>query len=304
MRQDFRTDELKEALEESLGFRLRSLVRLDGASALNFKAVRESDGRAFAVKCSPVGRQVMFEHLVRHLDEVGGTKAVSRLFAGECMPTFRGYNVICLSWCDGERRFPDQLTRAEFEDFLGEYLKFSAAMQKATLIAPPDPLEKWRAGAFAACGGAWGRPLRNLIERELPADEVRYRPERLGVIHGDFHHGNFLFGDGRLNGFFDLEEFCGGYPADDFVRYFVCAAEHLRWHEQFRKPKLLRRFAEAVAFLPYPAEDWLTAIDGLLVRKLYMKTEGRRVGIAQVANLLFRARFYLALKRIVRSSLA
>lgn len=304
MRQDFRTDELKEALEQSLGFRLRSLVRLDGASALNFKAVCESDGRAFAVKCSPACRQVMFEHLVRHLDETGGTKAVARLFREKCPSTFRGYNVICLSWCDGERRFPDQLTQAEFEDFLREYLKFSAAMQKATLIAPPDPIEKWRAGAFSACGGVCGRPLRNLIERELPVGEVRYRPERLGVIHGDFHHGNFLFVDGRLNGFFDLEEFCGGYPADDIVRYFVCAAEHLRWHEQLRKPKLLRRFAEAVGFLPYPAEDWLTAIDGLLARKLYMKTEGRRVGVAQVANLLFRARFYLALKRIVRSSLA
>ena len=304
MRQEFRTDELKDVLEQALGFRLRLLVRLDGASAINFKAVRESDGLAFAVKCSPVCRQVMFEHLVRHLDETEGTKAVSRLFKKECPPTFRGYNVICLTWCDGERRFPDQLTRAEFEAFLGEYLKFSAAMQRATLIAPPDPIEKWRAGALVACRGICGRLLQNLIERELPVDEVRYCPARLGIIHGDFHHGNFLFVDGRLNGFFDLEEFCGGYPADDIARYFVCAAEHLGWYEQFRKPRLLRRFAEAVAFLPYPAEDWLTAIDGLLVRKLYMKTEGRRVGVAQVVNLLFRARFYLALKRIVRSVLA
>lgn len=304
MRQDFETADLKAELERSLGVRLRTLERLDGASALNFKAVREADGLAFAVKCSPASRQVMFDHLVRHLEETKGTKAVRRLFAKECPVTFRDYNVICLSWCDGERRFPDQLTRAEFEDFLGEYLKFSAAMQMATLIAPPDPIEKWRAGALAACRGVFGRPLRNLIERELPVDEVRYRPERLGVIHGDFHHGNFLFVDGRLNGFFDLEEFCGGYPADDIVRYFVCAAEHLRWYEQGRKRQLQQRFAEAVARLPYPAEDWLTAIDGLLARKLYMKTEGRRIGVAQVANLLFRARFYLALKRIVRSNLA
>lgn len=304
MRQDFETSELKAVLERALGFPLRSLVRLDGASALNFKAVREPDGLAFAVKCSPKSRQVMFDHLVRHLEETKGTKAVSRLFAGECPPTFRGYNVICLSWCAGERLFPDQLTRGELEDFLGEYLRFSDAMQRATLIAPPDPIERWRAGALAACRGVCGRPLRNLIERELPAAEVRYRPERLGVIHGDFHHGNFLFVDGKLNGFFDLEEFCGGYPADDIVRYFVCAAEHLKWYEQGRKPKLLRRFSEAVAFLPYPAEDWLAAIGGLLARKLYMKTREGRVSAAQAVNLLFRARFYLSLKRIVRSSRA
>lgn len=304
MRQDFKTGELKAELERALGFGLRTLERLDGASALNFKAVREGDGLAFAVKCSPQSRRVMFDHLVRHLEETKATKAVSRLFEKECPPTFRGYNVICLSWCAGERRFPDQLTRSELEDFLGEYVRFSAAMQKATLIAPPDPIEKWRAGALAACRGVFGRPLRNLIERELPADEVRYRPERLGVIHGDFHHGNFLFVGGKLNGFFDLEEFCGGYPADDIVRYFVCAAEHLRWYEQGRKRKLRQRFAEAVGFLAYPTEDWLTAIDGLLVRKLYMKTADGRVGAAQVVNLLFRARFYLSLKRIASSSRA
>lgn len=300
MRQDFKTEELKAELERSLGFTLRSLVRLDGASALNFKAVRESDGLVFAVKCSPKLRQVMFDHLVRHLEETKGTKAVSRLFAYGCPPTFRGYNVICLSWCAGERRFPDQLSRLELEAFLLEYLSFSAAMQKATLIAPADPIERWRARALEACRGVLGRPLRNLIERELPADEVRYRPERLGVIHGDFHHGNFLFVSGRLNGVFDLEEFCRGYPADDIVRYFVCAAEHLRWYEQGRKRKLLQRFAEAVGFLAYPTEDWLTAIDGLLVRKIFSKTTCRCPGIGQVLNLLFRARFYLALKRIAR----
>lgn len=300
MRQDFETADLKAELERSLGFRLQSLERLDGASALNFKAVREADGLAFAVKCSPASRQVMFDHLVRHLEETKGSKAVTRLFAEECLPTFRNHNVICLSWCAGERRFPDQLTRAELEDFLGEYLRFSEAMQKATLIAPPDPIEKWRADALVSCRGVFGRPLRNLIERELPAEVVRYRPERLGVIHGDFHHGNFLFVGGKLNGIFDLEEFCGGYPADDIVRYFVCAAEHLRWYEQRRKRKLLRRFSEAVAFLPYPEDEWLTAVEGLLVRKICGKTIHCRPGIGQVLNLLFRARFYLALKRIVR----
>ena len=304
MRQDFETGELKTELERSLGFALRSLVRLDGASALNFRAVRESDGLAFAVKCSPKARQVMFDHLVRHLEETRGTKAVSRLFAAACPPTFRGYNVICLSWCAGERVFPGRLTREQLYAFLDEYVKFSAAMQRATLIAPADPIEKWRAGALAACCGFAAGPLRRLIERELPKDEVRYRPDRLGVIHGDFHHGNFLFVDGKVSGFFDLEEFCGGYPADDIVRYFVCAAEHLRWYEQGRKRKLLQRFGEAVGHLPYPAEDWLTAIDGLLVRKIYMKVRDGRVGLFQTANLRFRARFYLALKRIARSARA
>ena len=301
MKQDFETSELKAELERALGFSLRSLVRLDGASALNFKAVREPDGLAFAVKCSPKSRQIMFDHLVCHLEETKGTKAVTRLFAEDCPPTFRGYNVICLSWCSGARLFPDQLTPEQFADFLDEYRTFSAAMQKSARVVPADPIADWRAGALAACRGFRGRWLRRLIERELPADEVRYRPERLGVIHGDFHHGNFLFVDGRLSGFFDLEEFCGGYPADDVVRYIVCAAEHLKWYEQGRKREILKRFAGAVDRLPYPDDEWLTAIDGLLIRKIFKKIGGRTADLFQTVNLLFRARFYLALKRIVRS---
>lgn len=301
MKQEFETSELKSELERALGFRLLSLERLDGASALNFKAVRESDRLAFAVKCSPKSRQIMFDHLVRHLEETKGTKAVSRLFAGECPSTFRGYNVICLSWCVGERLFPDQLSSEQFADFLNEYQAFSAAIQRSAHVVPADPIADWRAGALTACRGICGCWLTRLIERELPVDEVRYRPDRLGVIHGDFHHGNFLFVDGRLSGFFDLEEFCGGYPADDIVRYIVCAAEHLKWYEQGRKREILKRFAEAVDRLPYPADEWLTAIDGLLILKIFKKVGGRSAGPIQTGNLLFRARFYLALKRIVRS---
>lgn len=48
--QTFETSELKAELERSLGFELKSLERLDGAAALNFKAVRASDGMTFAAR--------------------------------------------------------------------------------------------------------------------------------------------------------------------------------------------------------------------------------------------------------------
>lgn len=297
MKQDFDTGELKSLLEKSLGFCLSSLVRLDGASALNFRAERAADGLAFAVKCSPRSRQVMFDHLVNHLRETEGTKAVRRLFAETCPSTFRGYNVICLSWCDGLRRFPDQLTESQLLAFLDEYQLFSKAMQGASGILPHDPMLVWRTQALASCRGFWGGRVRRLIAREIPASSVTYRRERLKVIHGDFHHGNFLFSGEKVSGFFDLEEFCEGYPADDVIRYFVCAAEHLRWYEYPRLGRILSRFSAAVRHLPYPREEWETAIDGLLLRKIYMKTRDGGVGFARAANLLFRARFYRRLRR-------
>ena len=302
MKQPFATAELQAELERALGFRLRSLRRLDGASALNFRAERGSDGMVFAVKCSPAARQEMFDHLVEHLEVTAGTKAVRRLFAAECPARFRGFNLICLSWCAGERRFPDRLGEAELLDFLDDYRDFSTAMQRSTLVAPVDPVLEWRGRSLAAVRGFWGRPVRALIERELPVADLTYVRERLRVVHGDFHHGNFLFTDGKVNGFFDLEEFCMGYPADDIVRYFVCAAEHLKWYERHRLRRLRLRFAAAVRHLGYPRDEWTVAINALLMRKLYKKTEGG-CGLFQALNLCFRARFYRRLRLTVAAIL-
>lgn len=301
MKQDFQTSELKAELERGLGFGLRSLVRLDGASALNFRAERASDGLAFAVKCSPPWRRTMFERLVCHVEETKASKAVKRLFARECPPTFRGYHVICLAWCDGVRLFPDQLSREQLLAFLDDYREFSAALQKATGIADHEPLLDWRRGALENCRGLGGRWLARLIEREIPASEITYRAELLRTIHGDFHHGNFLFADGKVKGFFDLEEFCRGYPAEDVIRYFVCAAEHLAWFAQRRRRAILRRFADAVGHLPYSEHEWLLAIEGLLVRKLYMKTTGG-LGLFKALNLLWRARLYVKMKRLAKGA--
>ena len=303
MNQPFETAELKAELERSLGFRLKSLVRLDGAKALNFRAERESDGLLFAVKCSPKFRQVMFDRLVAHLRETEGTKAVRRLFVAECPPVFRGHNLICLSWCAGERRFPDELTEPQLIAMLDDYLAFSAVLQKTTGIAPHDPMLRWREVALKNCRGIAGRSLRKLIERELPIEGVTYRKELLKTVHGDFHHGNFLFADGEVSGFLDLEEFCEGYPTDDIVRYFVCAAEHLKGLDVFRLGRILDRFAAAVRHLPYSREEWEVAINCLLLRKIYMKVKDGPVGFARAVNLLFRARLYRRMKGIVHGIL-
>ena len=300
MRGDLETEELKAELEHSLGFKLKSLARLDGAKAFNFRAERESDGFLFAVKCSPKSRQVMLDHLVAHLREMEGTKAVKRLFAVECPRTFRGFNLLCLSWCAGERRFPDELTEPQLIAFLDDYLEFSAMMQKATGIMPHDPMLAWREAVLANCRGVAGQSLRRLIERELPAACVMYRKELLKTVHGDFHHGNFLFVEGAVSGFFDLEEFCEGYPTDDLVRYFVCAAEHLKGFGIFRLGRILARFAAAVRHLPYSREEWEVAINCLLLRKIYIKVKDGPVGFARAVNLLFRARLYRRMKGIVR----
>ena len=303
MKQDFRTEELQAALEGALGFRISSMTRLDGGCALNFRAVRAGDGYAFSVKCSPPERQELFEHLVRHLADLKGTKAVRRVFEESCPPTFRGYNVLCLDWCRGERRFPDTLSDSELRDFLDDYLAFSDAMQRTSRTMARLPFAKMREDVLGHCRGLGGWLLRRLVGELVPAKDVEYDIARVRLIHGDFHHGNFLFADGRVTGYFDLEEFRKGYPAEDIVRYFVCAAEHLRWYDARRRRRIMAQFGAAVRRLPYPPGDWRLAVSGFLLQKVYKNAGARPPGLFRALNLCFRARLYRRLLRIVGEAL-
>lgn len=289
---------LHDALEQSLGFPLKPLERLDGEINLNFRAVRTTDGLTFAVKCSPPEKHAAFAVLCGHLAALEGTKAAKRLFP-DGLSQFRGYDILFLSWCDGERLFPDRLTDAQMEALADDYLEFSNALQRTAASCPPDDCAAMRRLALGTCRGFWSRGIRRLLERELTEEDVRLRPERTRLIHGDLHHGNFLFKDGRVSGFFDFENVTLGYPAEDLVRYFVCASEHLRWYEQHRKRRILRLFRIAVARLKYPADEWETALNRLLVSKIARKAADRGLGFLMSVNLLFRARYYRALKGIL-----
>lgn len=297
MKQPFKTEDLKAELERALDFPLRSLVRLDGASALNFKAVREEDGLTFLVKCIPPERRAFCRHLVANLEVLRDVKVPKRLFVDKSVRPFRSYEIICLSWCEGRRRYPDQLTESQLKSLLDDYLNLSRAFQGLPAINAADRLMDFRQLAVRGCTGLFGGVIQRLIGRIVPAESVIYKSELLRVIHGDFHHGNFLFVDGRVTGFFDLEELSWGYCAEDIVRYFVCAAEHVPWFACRRRRRILRRFALAVRYLDYSRDEWVLAINGLLIRKFAKKICGGRLGPLRTVNLLYRAIFYVRLKR-------
>ena len=267
----FRTDELRTAFEAGFGMRLRSLERVDGASALNYKAVRESDGLTFALKLFPASRRELRDGLVRHLDFLGrdgGVRTARRLFA-DGPEELLGHAVVCCGWCEGRRVFPDRLTADELAAFLDEYLRLSKALQGVEQVRPRYPVEQWRrAVVWALAKSKTMRDFGRELEQGIPSEDATYREDLVRTIHGDFHHGNFHFLDGRLSGVFDLEEFRFGYPAEDIVRYFICAAVHLRWYERGRMRGLHKAFSDAVRHLPYSAHEWKVAVNGLLLRKV------------------------------------
>ena len=304
MRQAFESEDLKRELERSLGFALRPLERLGGSVALNFKAVRTSDGLTFAVKCLPKAKRKNYDRIVEHLDVLSEVNGVRRIFERECVPSFADFDVLCLSWCEGEHLFPDKLTDGEFETFLADYLKFSNAMQKVKTLSEARPIAEWRRSLLAKCSGPAAGIFRRAVER-LTRDGCEYTPEAVRVTHGDFHHGNFLFSAGRVRAFLDLEELRPGYPAEDLVRYFTCAAEHLRWYEQTRKRRMLRMFDYAVRHLPYSQHEWITAVNARFIVKAYKQLrKSERLGLGKGINLLWCHRFYCDMRKIVERAFA
>lgn len=304
MTQAFSTAELKSELERSLGFPLRSLERLSGrAWSLNFKAVREDDGLVFVVKLVPVAGNALYEvrysQAVRHLGAMSGCKGAKLLFPSEDR-RFRGYRVCCLSWCGGERRFPDELSAVQMRAFLDDYLAFSECMQRTDEILPRRDGEALKDLVLSRLHGCFGRRLRAKIAADMSDDDVRHRPELTRVIHGDFHYGNFLFEGGTLSGIFDLEEFRYGYPAEDLVRYVTCAVEHLRWYELRRADRIGRMFAEMVAHLPYSAHEWRVALNVHFLAKA-SRSAKRGVGLFDALNLLYRYSFFRRLRAVAES---
>lgn len=301
MRQDFDTQGLKRALEEGLGFRIGTFKRLKCVNSVNFRAVRESDGFVFTVKCLPAWRRFGYDLIVRHLAELEGSRAPRRIFEKECPAKFGDFDLICLAWCDGGPLFPDRLSNEQFLAFLDDYLAFSRVLQRTTGHIRPYPAAEWRAEALARCSTGWGR----LVLQEVKAcreEESSFRPELLRVTHGDLHPGNFAFSGGRVSGFFDVEGLTQGYPAWDILRYITFSIDHLRFYERFRRRKILKRFAEAVRHLPYSREEWIVSINVTWLEQVHKKLETAKVGFLQAVQLRLHAGLYRELKAIAACS--
>ena len=262
----------------------------DCSNAENFAAVTAS-GRRLLVKCAapPSARRIDYAaHFIRHLEELKGTRAV-QLAHGPF--AWNGRRVIVLAWCAGRRVMPDRLTAAQEAELVAAYGEFAASLQRCTLILPPRDNAAVRAEAMRLMSGRACAGLRRYLDRELPAAALAYDPARLKVIHGDLHHGNFHFDGARMTGFMDLEDFRYGYPADDWARYILCAAEHLHWFDRAGRRRLGALFRRLLPLAP--ADEWRAAVGGLLVRKMWRRFQTKKGAKWWLAvNLRFRLGYY------------
>lgn len=296
MKRDFQIDELRNALA-GFGVSARRCDPLRGcAHSLNFR-VETEDGEVFAAKCFPSARRRMFARLEAHCASLRGASVPHSLFGGRTVE-FGRWSVLAFKWIPGEGRMPADLTDGDRREFISAYGAFLDALSDDGQILPLRDYAAMKADvlAFLSDGGApeIARELRAMppASMSLPADKVR-------IVHGDLHWRNFHFDGGRVSGFLDVEELRFGTPAEDFVRYVVCAAEHLPWHALAARRRTLETFAAFVRETGLSHGEWTFAIDGSLIRKLHRKVDAPRPGIAVRLNMLWRFRFYRRLRSIV-----
>ena len=295
----FDTAQLKSFLEERLGRGLRRFEMITDCSRPQNFLCETSDGERLAVKCVPPEKTTIkyFEHFLVHLQELKGSRAIE-IAGGPWM--FGDCKVVAMKWAYGVRVMPNDLTAAQEAELVKAYGEFSDAMQRTTLTIPPRDNEAVRRHVEGHLSG-WGCGfLRRFLAEELTPEAMAYDKSRLKVIHGDFHHGNFYFDGDRITGFMDLEDFRWGYPADDWMRYVVCAAEHLHWYDFAGRRKLLALFGRLLPLAP--ADEWRESVAGLLIRKLdrrfAIKKKGPKAWLA--LNMRFRIGFYRSLFDMIR----
>lgn len=287
----FKIEDLKMFVEGKLGERVVRFDLITDCSRPENFAVATESGKRMLVKCgdqAPNGKPDYFGHFVRHLEELKGTRAI-QLIHGPYK--FGQYSVIMISWCEGCRVMPDRLTAEQEKELIKAYGEFSSAMQRCTQVLPPRDNVEVREAAMRFLTGPFCAKLREFVERELPNDALKYDAGKLKVIHGDLHHGNFYFDGDVMTGFMDLEDFRYGYPADDWTRYVICAAEHLKWFDLAGRRRLVALFGRLLPLAP--SDEWREAVGGLLVRKIFRRFNERKgTKLWLAANLQFRLGIY------------
>ena len=302
MKRDFPLDSLKETLESGFGVSIRTFTRLAGhAHSLNYK-VETTEGLVFAAKVFSAKEPAMSARLLAHTASAQTPLAVTQLFDGKIL-AFGEWNILALKWIPGTMRYPDELDENETDSFLAAYRNFLDGLRDDGKIMPIRDGKVYKKNILNRLQGGTAGKIRRMVE-EIPDDELTLSPSVVRIIHGDLHWENFRFENGKVTGFLDLEELRFGTPAEDFVRYLVCRAEHQRWYDfggRRRLLNVLKRFLEKTSLT---RGEWLFAINGYLLRKLEKKIKSNRVAFYTRINLYARLKVYRALSSAVHASFA
>lgn len=293
------TEALKTTLEAALGDKIVSMDLIQVCSRPENFAIRTAGNKRYAVKCCGVTleSQERFEAMLAHHRELeaAGSKAVRLV----CPPVeFQGgIRLLIMEWCPGLEVMPHKLTNSQMKNLIPSLLSFANSLQQTTHILPFRPTWFFKNLVSEYLSDKTYNRLFESVSKWLGDEYLSYREDELKIIHGDLHHGNLFWQYDDISGFMDLEEFRYGYTTDDWIRYIVCAAEHTLWYDYRAKRRILDLYRTMIHC--FPAYQWHTSINGLLMRKAASRTIKTSIKTWYYLNLKFRLGFYRKLHSMV-----
>ena len=223
------------------------------------------------------------------LRDVGDCPFVPKSPFSEPVPLAGGF-LSCVEWMPTETVHPETWSDAQLESFMAAYDVFSAALQKATQVGPPEDDADYFATLedYARRIPLVRRALKPLLG--LSPEERTYLPgERLLVTHGDLHSRNYGFCGERFGSFFDFDNVIWGYPADDLA-YTVLDRAQRRALTKAEFERCVKVFRRLMAHDGRPAREWRVALNRKRIRLAASKIKRRPHSPVPAVDIVLRDR--------------
>lgn len=213
---------------------------------------------------------------------------------------FGEFSVLCLEWKESSVLFAEKMSEAQLESFREGCLALSRALSQVvvplSVKESDDPSRQYAALAdFVTRHRLAGRLLRELTG--LPAAERTYGTRPLVPIHGDLQPKNYGFAGSRMTAVYDFEEVRLGLACEDATYAFMERCRHLGGE---RHRRLVSLFLKLMDLSPWPADEWLVAVNHCRLRIASRRLEKHPDGMFVAFDIWRRDRPLRKLYDIIR----
>lgn len=199
------------------------------------------------------------------LASVGVCDLLPRLVLTEPLD-FGEWSVLCLEWKRSSVLLAEQMSEAQLKSFCEGCVSLSKSLSQVKLPLAAresdDPECQYaRLADYVARHRLAGRLLWNLVG--IPEGERTYGARRLVPIHGDLQPKNYGFDGARMAAVYDFEEVRLGLACEDAAYAFMERCRHLGGRRHLR---LVSLFLKLMEMSPWPADEWLVAVNHCRLR--------------------------------------
>ena len=179
---------------------------------------------------------------------------------------FGEFSVLCLEWKESSVLFAEKMSEAQLKSFCEGCVSLSKSLSQVKLPLAAresdDPECQYaRLADYVARHRLAGRLLWNLVG--IPEGERTYGARRLVPIHGDLQPKNYGFAGSRMTAVYDFEEVRLGLACEDAAYAFMERCRHLGGE---RHRRLVSLFLKLMDLSPWPADEWLVAVNHCRLR--------------------------------------